>query len=31
MPLTPAALKGATLVIPYSPPDLELLNSSIRI
>ena len=30
-PLAPVAPRGAILVIPYSPPDLELLNSSIRI
>jgi len=31
MPLAPAAPKAAVVVIAYSPPDLEVLNSSFRI
>jgi len=30
-PVAPAEPRGAVVVIPYSPPDLEVLNSSIRI
>jgi hypothetical protein len=31
MPLTPAPGAIAPVAIPHSPPDLEVLNSSIRI
>jgi hypothetical protein len=30
-PLTPAAPRLEIVVSPYSPPDLEVLNSSIRV
>ena len=31
IPPTPATPMASVLVLPYSPPDLEVLNSSIRI
>jgi hypothetical protein len=31
MPLTPAAAPVAIVVIPHSPPDLAVLNSTFRI
>jgi len=30
-PLAPAAASATVVVLPYSPPDLEVLNSNIRI